>query len=86
MVRIQRKFQKAIAVLEFFTTHEWRFHSSNVVNLLTKLSEHDKKIFNFDVKQINWSKYMDQYVEGIRLYILKEDPAASPKAKAHLRR
>ncbi|KAK6645006.1 hypothetical protein RUM43_001282 [Polyplax serrata] len=86
MVRIQQKFQKAISVLEFFTTHEWKFHSSNVRNLLLKLSENDRRIFNFDVKEVNWRKYLDNYVEGIRLYILKEDPAGSHKAKVHLRR
>lgn len=86
MVRVQKKFKKAISVLEFFTTHEWKFHSTNVRNLLLKLNEHDRKLFNFDVKQVNWKKYIDNYVEGIRLYILKEDPESSHKAKINLRK
>lgn len=86
MVRIQKKFQKAVSVLEYFTTREWKFNSSNVKNLYEKLSEHDSRTFNFDVKQVNWKNYIENYVEGIRLYILKEDPANSQKAKIHLRR
>lgn len=86
MIRLQKKFQKAISALEFFTTHEWQFSSHNVTRLYCKLSEQDKITFNFDVRQVSWQKYMDNYVEGIRLYILKEDPASFPSAKIHLKK
>lgn len=86
MVRIQKKFSKALKALQFFTTHEWHFESNNVTKLYSKLSEKDKEIFNFNIKQVNWRKYMDNYVLGIRHYILKDDASSLQEAKKNLRK
>jgi len=37
-----------------------------------------------DVKQIDWSTYMENYVLGIRHYLLKEDPGTIDAAKLRL--
>lgn len=84
MVRIQKKAQRAMHFLEHFTTHEWKFSSNNVRKLYKQLSEQDKVTFNFDVKQIRWPEYMDDFVKGVRLYILKQSPDSIPSAKRHL--
>lgn len=44
------------------------------------------QVFNFDVRQLNWLEYIENYVLGIKKYLLKEDMAGIPKAKQHLKR
>ena len=77
---------RAVACLEFFTTHEWRFSNNNVVRLAGQLTPVDQKMFNFDMRPLNWSSYMEQYVLGTRRFILKEDPSTFPAARKHLRK
>jgi alcohol-forming fatty acyl-CoA reductase len=86
MMRVQTKLSRAVACLEFFTTHEWRFSNNNVVRLAGQLSPVDQKMFNFDMRTLNWSDYMEQYVLGTRRFILKEDPSTFPAARKHLRK
>ncbi|KAL0281229.1 UNVERIFIED_CONTAM: hypothetical protein PYX00_002280 [Menopon gallinae] len=86
MVRIQKKFSKAIKALQFFTTHEWHFESNNIAKLYSKLSERDKELFNFNIKQVNWRKYMENYILGIKQFILKDDASSLQEAKNNLRK
>lgn len=66
MVKIQDKLAKAAKCLEYFTTHEWSFDDNNVRMLNMSLSEQDRREFSFDVAQINWEEYIENYVLGIR--------------------
>ncbi|XP_063218986.1 putative fatty acyl-CoA reductase CG5065 [Bacillus rossius redtenbacheri] len=86
MVRVHNKLQRAIACLEFFTTHEWRFASDNVARLLARLQPRDRATFNFDVAQLDWGEYFEQYVVGTRHFVLKEDPSTLSAARVHLRK
>jgi fatty acyl-CoA reductase len=67
-------------------THQWRFVSENQIRLLDYLSETDRSIFYFDVRQINWKSYIETYVAGARRYILKDDPSTLPAARRNLKK
>ena len=54
------------------------FISENPQKLLKTMSIEDKEIFPFDVRKINYEKHMEDYVFGIRKYLLKQDQ--SPEA------
>jgi len=86
MVRIMKKLEKSVDVLQFFITHQWRFHDDNVKNLWAKLPEHDKQAFNFDVSDLHWPSYMSQYCAGIRKYVLKEEDDTIETSAAQMRR
>lgn len=86
MVRVQQKFQKVYASLQYFTNHEWKFTNDNVMMLWDVLSPQDQQDFNFDVRSIDWKRYMDNYFTGTKLYILKENLSAFPAARHHLRK
>jgi fatty acyl-CoA reductase len=86
MVRVQKKLQQAAKCLEFFTTHEFKFTNDNVTQLMAHLHPLDRKMFNFDVLEIDWKPYLGQYVLGTRRFILKEDPSTFPAARSHLRK
>lgn len=84
MARIQNKLEKAANCLEYFSTRQWRFLDDNVRMLNQSLSLDDRAEFSFDVKQIQWSKYIEDYVLGIRHFIFKENPNSLPAARKQL--
>ncbi|KAH6935377.1 hypothetical protein HPB50_005406 [Hyalomma asiaticum] len=43
-------------------------------------------IFDFDIRSIDWVTYMEQYILGVRRYVLKEDPSTIPAARRNLNR
>jgi fatty acyl-CoA reductase len=86
MARIYEKLFVFIKALEFFSIHEWKIGTNNVLMLTNQLEGVDKQEFNFDIRQLNWSTYWKDYVLGIRRYVLKEDDSTLPKARSDLKR
>ncbi|XP_068081071.1 putative fatty acyl-CoA reductase CG5065 [Anabrus simplex] len=86
MVNVQGKLDKASKSLEYFTSQQWRFKDDNVRQLVTVLSSEDRQTFHFDVQDINWSTYLENYVLGIRNFIFKEHPGSLHKARKQLRK
>lgn len=84
MVRVQAKLDKAATCLEYFSTQQWRFADDNVRHLNSMLSLEDRNNFVFDVRQINWTNYLESYVLGIRQFIFKEHPSSIPKTRKQL--
>ncbi|CAH2001249.1 unnamed protein product [Acanthoscelides obtectus] len=84
MVKIQNKLTKAASCLEYFTTQQWQFNDENVRNLVSTLNEVDKEVFCFDVAKIDWNKYIEDYVLGIRRFIFKEERTSLPKARRQM--
>jgi len=86
MIRLYDKADKAISALDFFTTRQWKFVSRNADLLLDQLSVRDRRVFQFDVRTIDWDQYLENYVLGTRHFILKDDPDSVPRARKHLAR
>merc|ERR1712059_58455 len=77
--------QKSSKALEPFTTNSWTWSNENVKRLAEELTEGDKKIFGFDLRDIQWQDYLNKYVEGIREFLFKEDPATLPTSRKNLK-
>uniref|UniRef100_T1JN37 Fatty acyl-CoA reductase n=1 Tax=Strigamia maritima TaxID=126957 RepID=T1JN37_STRMM len=73
LVRMQDKIRKSMNVLKFFSCNQWKFSSDNVCSLWKSLNAKEKQMFNFDVRQINWPDYLENYVYGCKVFLLKED-------------
>lgn len=86
MLKLMNRLLKTISMLEYFINHSWEWSTNNTEMLLSELSPEDQRVFNFDVRQLNWLEYIENYVLGVKKYLLKEDLAGIPKAKQHLRR
>lgn len=78
------KAKRATACLDFFTTHHWQFISHNPIRLLDSMTDQDRQIFYFDVRNISWKDYFVTYVLGARRFILKDDLSSMSLAKANL--
>lgn len=50
------------------------------------MTKEDQETFNFDVTQVKWQQYWEQFVEGVRIFLLKEDDSKQKLARQKYRR
>ncbi|XP_055387921.1 putative fatty acyl-CoA reductase CG5065 isoform X2 [Condylostylus longicornis] len=86
MVKVQDKIAKAVECLEYFTLHQWQFKDENVQTLIKLLDKKDREIFQFDVKKIEWDKYVERYVLGFREFLFKQRPESLPSSRKRMMR
>jgi len=86
MVKIYTKLHRAVNALEWFTTREWKFNCGNVISLTQQLQGPDKETFHFDIRDMHWPTYWEDYVLGTRKFILKEENSTLPQARSNLKR
>lgn len=78
---IYKKIKKYSDVIFFFTHKKFDFEHKNVPKLYEKLDERDKKLFNFDMEKLDWKKYVQDNVIGIRVILMKDPLSTIPEAK-----
>ncbi|NXK73567.1 FACR1 reductase, partial [Amazona guildingii] len=86
MMKIINRLHKSMTLLQYFSTQSWDWSSENMNMLMSHLNTEDKKLYNFDVRQLHWSEYIESYCLGAKKYLLNEDMAGIPAAKQHLRK
>lgn len=86
MTKVMKRLLRTVSMLEYFINQSWDWSTCNTEMLMSKMSPEDQRVFNFDVRQLNWLEYIENYVLGIKKYLLKEDMAGIPEAKQHLKR
>ncbi|CAG9532435.1 unnamed protein product [Cercopithifilaria johnstoni] len=82
--RIYKKVLRLVETLHYFTTRGWDFDSKGLIELWETTSEEDKKIFNFDVRQLDWDSYLFDYLMGVKRYVVKDRLEELPKARRNL--
>ena len=73
-----------MSTTSFFALRQWQFVNANFIPLLDQLSVLDRQTFNFDVREIDWQIYVEDYCMGIRRYILDEEEETIPAARTSL--
>ncbi|XP_025837497.1 putative fatty acyl-CoA reductase CG5065 [Agrilus planipennis] len=90
MVKACRLFQRMAKTGEFFSLHEFNFHTPTFQSLLDAVeNSEDGADFTVDMRPeggFSWDPYVKNYLLGIRKYILKDDLSSLPQAKAKLSR
>lgn len=81
MIKIQKRINYGLEVLQYYTTKEWFFRNDNFVALQHRISKSDNETFYTDMKDMDWSGYIRNYIRGAREYCCKEDPATLPAAR-----
>ncbi|XP_049839499.1 putative fatty acyl-CoA reductase CG5065 [Schistocerca gregaria] len=61
-----------IQALEKFTTRDWTFKDDNMVAMLGRLGDVDRKLFPCDIVDVDLEWHHKNCVRGLRLYILNE--------------
>jgi len=65
-------------------TMQWSH--TNHDKLLSLMSEADKKVFNFDIRDLSWKQYINVFCMGTKQYLLNEDVANLPIARKQIKR
>ncbi|KAK2534889.1 hypothetical protein Q9233_004008 [Columba guinea] len=86
MMKIINRLHKSMMLLQYFSTQSWDWSSDNMNMLMSHLNTEDKKLYNFDVRQLHWSEYIESYCLGAKKYLLNEDMSGIPAARQHLRK
>lgn len=75
-----------MTVIEYFSMREWDYQLDTINGLWTKLSQRDKEMFCFDMFEVDWDLYLQQYVYGLRVYLVKDPIETLPKAMVRWKR
>ena len=63
LVKISSLMQKSQKALEPFTTNSWDWTHGNMDKLWEELSQEDREIFPFDLRELDWSNFLETYVQ-----------------------
>lgn len=67
--------------------HEWKFETANMQELMSEINcAKDGNDFNCDIRVMNWDQYIENYMFGIRKYVLKDGLESMANARKSLRR
>ncbi|XP_069691444.1 fatty acyl-CoA reductase wat-like [Periplaneta americana] len=80
MIKTYRKLHKFTDVISYFCTRQWKFSNKNVQQMWDKIGEDDRAIFDFNIRNLDWSSYFREALMGVRTFLLKEDPKNLPQA------
>ncbi|XP_041970543.1 fatty acyl-CoA reductase wat-like [Aricia agestis] len=86
MLKVYRKIHKFSAVLAYFSTRQFKFSNEQTEQLWEHTSTLDKKLFPFDMRQLDWEEYFKEYLLGIRRFLLKEKDETIPQARIKIKR
>uniref|UniRef100_UPI00398EB732 fatty acyl-CoA reductase 1 isoform X4 n=1 Tax=Pristiophorus japonicus TaxID=55135 RepID=UPI00398EB732 len=86
MMKIFNRLHKSMMLLEYFSSKSWDWSTDNMNMLMSQLSLEDKRGFNFDVRQLHWPEYIENYCIGTKKYVLNEDMSGLPAARQHLKK
>ena len=85
LMKIAKRFDRAMHSYSFFSTQEWKFDRSNMDDLTKKVKTlNDSSRFNTDMHGFDWDTYTCNYTLGIRKYILNETMENISKARRRL--
>jgi len=73
MVKAAKRLNRAVHSLTHFTVNNWYFSCQSMEKMLTDLSETDAKLYNINIKNLDWDSYFMTFCHGMRMYLLKDD-------------
>lgn len=71
--KIQNRIDSTTVLFEFFFANEWLYDSTKLHNVFDTLSHEDKAEFACDMRKFNWRSFLEDYVHGLKIFVLKED-------------
>ncbi|XP_012270706.1 fatty acyl-CoA reductase wat-like [Orussus abietinus] len=86
LLKVYSKIHKFMEVLRYFSTNEWAFSNDNVNSMVDKLTTRDRENFFCDIKALSWEKFFEMYIQGIRVYLIKDPLDTLPEAREKWRK
>jgi fatty acyl-CoA reductase len=69
------------SVLSLWLNNEWFFEERNGKHAMSLMNEEDKLTYNIDLKNMHWNSYMENYILGMKKYIVGEVDPKKNKAR-----
>lgn len=85
MVRIQRKINIGLPLLEYFTLREWHFCNDKAQKVQSDFAKEDLELFYMFNVDFNVDNYLQTALLGTRKYCLKEDLKTLPRSRRLIR-
>ncbi|ESN90598.1 hypothetical protein HELRODRAFT_70906 [Helobdella robusta] len=85
MVETYNRLHRTMEVLEYFTTRSWEWTHAHLDVLKNNLTQEELKTFSFDPRVLHWPTYIENFCLGTKKFLLKEDPAGLPAARARIK-
>ena len=89
MRKLINKAHVAIETLKFFTLNQWSWTNANLNKLQSALVNTDDneslESFSFDISSLDWKIFNDNYVLGVRHYVLKNHPDSMDSSRKKLK-
>ena len=74
-----KRVQYFVDLFSPYTTLDCRFQMNKMLELYESLTPEEQRIFNVDVRQIDWEQYYQHtHLPGLRRHVLKGDGAVDP--------
>jgi fatty acyl-CoA reductase len=70
------KINGMVHVFDFFMRGDWRYENQKIYSLIKLMSADEKQEFHCDCKGFVWAPYLEDYLKGMVIYVLKEDKIA----------
>lgn len=67
-----RVFHKGTKAFDYFLDKDFRYSLKNALRIINMMPEHDKRRYNFDTSQCDWSEFIDRCLIGLRHFYFKE--------------
>uniref|UniRef100_A0A6P4EHY3 Fatty acyl-CoA reductase n=1 Tax=Drosophila rhopaloa TaxID=1041015 RepID=A0A6P4EHY3_DRORH len=74
LVKLYRSIHVNYALLQYFLHNSWFFETKSTDRLKALMSPEDRNMYNFDMEALDWKKYFQKSLFGMRLYLCKEPP------------
>ncbi|KAF7284719.1 fatty acyl-CoA reductase wat-like [Rhynchophorus ferrugineus] len=72
MMRAYKKIHKYLEVISYFAVREWTLKSEGSDRLLEEMTDKDKELFFMDLRKLDWDKFFQSYLIGIRMYLMQD--------------
>ncbi|XP_060657141.1 fatty acyl-CoA reductase wat-like [Drosophila nasuta] len=88
MIKLYNRIHEAIDATCYFSSQSWSFETHNTDQLWQSLLIADKENYEFDMQHLNWDKFFERVLTGMRLYLGKEEPTEESKQRGlkHMKR
>ncbi|KAJ0182895.1 hypothetical protein K1T71_000871 [Dendrolimus kikuchii] len=81
LVALQKRINRGLDVLQYYTTKEWNFTNTKFKSLRNRITAEDDETFFTDLSGADPKEYLKNYVLGVREFICKEDRSTLPRAR-----
>ncbi|XP_060808981.1 fatty acyl-CoA reductase wat-like [Amyelois transitella] len=81
MLKLYSKVMKMAHILFYFSTQDWKFSDQGVRDMWAALSDEDKAVFFFSLKDMSWERLCETFLVGLRVYLIKDDLSTLPEAR-----